>query len=68
MVASTEDLVVGDAILPTDSKDSTKLSLLDLLQMFDVPMIQSPCFTAYRMVEKTTAQKTMILVLMVRPV
>lgn len=36
-----EDLVVGNGVLPTDSKDSSELSLLEPLQTFDIPTTES---------------------------
>lgn len=42
MVAS---ILVGDVVLPTDVKDFLEFCFLELLQMFDVLMIQGPCLT-----------------------
>lgn len=36
-----EDIVVVDAALPTDAKDSSLLLLLEPYQAFDIPTIQS---------------------------
>lgn len=61
----SEALVVGDVVLPTDGKDSLKLRLLESLQTFDVLTIQSPGLTSVQ--KRSTARKTMIFVLIVRP-
>lgn len=41
-----ENLIVGDAVLTTVVKDSSKLCLLEALKTFDFPMIQSSCLSS----------------------
>lgn len=41
-----QDLVVGDAVLSPDAKDSSGLCLLERFQTFDLPTIQSSSLTS----------------------
>lgn len=36
----------GDAVLPTDAKDSSEPRLLELLQAFDIPTIHGACIAS----------------------
>lgn len=60
-----EGLVVGDAVLATDVKDSLELCLLEPLQLLMFGQYKVYVLQAYRKVERTIPWKSMILVLVV---
>lgn len=49
----TENLVVGDAVFKTDTKDSLELPLLEPLQAFDLPKMQSSGLVSVQNGEKS---------------
>ena len=42
VLGSTQDLKIGDLVLPADAKDGTKGTHMQLLQLLNVPEVQCP--------------------------
>ena len=62
-----KDLSVRDPVPPTDMEEPVQAIDVKPVVFLDMPAVHSPCVTAYRRVERTTALYTLSFVCAERP-